>query len=400
MAHRIFRLSISLDDAPDVRRVVDFDGRSSLHDVHKVMLDVLEIGDGEHLYAFFLSGKYWDQSSQYTDPRTDGPGADRALLFRLRLRPEQRFVYVYDFGAERRYSLTVVSVTESDAPLPSAALVESVGHAPRHEEEEGDPAEYDSDENDEDDTEEGHENDTEEETGPDRQALFQLATVVQAQLAALAGLAEDAAVEETRPLLREAATATLALMSAIDGNFRLFAEVDGRFGFVDAELLDLPAQLSSVGETDLALRVAEAVNLYAPGEMDGEIALIHARAGNRQRALDLVLANLEKTSTPFRAEANAGDVYRELGELDAAEAYYRRALAIAESPRERSEATLRITSFLIDTGREAEAAAFVAQQREAANKPDPAVKHGQPSVGRNDPCPCGSGKKYKKCHGA
>jgi preprotein translocase subunit SecA len=22
-----------------------------------------------------------------------------------------------------------------------------------------------------------------------------------------------------------------------------------------------------------------------------------------------------------------------------------------------------------------------------------------PKVGRNDPCPCGSGKKYKKCHG-
>jgi uncharacterized protein YecA (UPF0149 family) len=28
------------------------------------------------------------------------------------------------------------------------------------------------------------------------------------------------------------------------------------------------------------------------------------------------------------------------------------------------------------------------------------VKHDQPKVGRNDPCPCGSGKKYKKCHGA
>jgi preprotein translocase subunit SecA len=22
-----------------------------------------------------------------------------------------------------------------------------------------------------------------------------------------------------------------------------------------------------------------------------------------------------------------------------------------------------------------------------------------PKVGRNDPCPCGSGKKYKHCHG-
>jgi preprotein translocase subunit SecA len=24
---------------------------------------------------------------------------------------------------------------------------------------------------------------------------------------------------------------------------------------------------------------------------------------------------------------------------------------------------------------------------------------GYPKVGRNDPCPCGSGKKYKQCHG-
>ena len=25
--------------------------------------------------------------------------------------------------------------------------------------------------------------------------------------------------------------------------------------------------------------------------------------------------------------------------------------------------------------------------------------HGAPKLGRNDPCSCGSGKKYKKCHG-
>jgi hypothetical protein len=27
------------------------------------------------------------------------------------------------------------------------------------------------------------------------------------------------------------------------------------------------------------------------------------------------------------------------------------------------------------------------------------VRRTEPKVGRNDPCPCGSGKKYKKCHG-
>jgi preprotein translocase subunit SecA len=28
------------------------------------------------------------------------------------------------------------------------------------------------------------------------------------------------------------------------------------------------------------------------------------------------------------------------------------------------------------------------------------IQRHAPKVGRNDPCPCGSGKKYKKCHGA
>jgi SEC-C motif domain protein len=31
-------------------------------------------------------------------------------------------------------------------------------------------------------------------------------------------------------------------------------------------------------------------------------------------------------------------------------------------------------------------------------KPPPKQRD-EPRVGRNDPCPCGSGKKYKKCHG-
>jgi preprotein translocase subunit SecA len=37
---------------------------------------------------------------------------------------------------------------------------------------------------------------------------------------------------------------------------------------------------------------------------------------------------------------------------------------------------------------------------DAAAAPVQQVVRGQEKVGRNDPCPCGSGKKYKKCHGA
>jgi preprotein translocase subunit SecA len=36
-------------------------------------------------------------------------------------------------------------------------------------------------------------------------------------------------------------------------------------------------------------------------------------------------------------------------------------------------------------------------EREAAGSTP--VKREGDKVGRNDPCPCGSGKKYKRCHG-
>ncbi len=56
------------------------------------------------------------------------------------------------------------------------------------------------------------------------------------------------------------------------------------------------------------------------------------------------------------------------------------------------------------TGREGEEAEDVKEAKEEQNtvsKPMPRAQPVQvgPKIGRNDPCPCGSGKKYKQCHG-
>jgi preprotein translocase subunit SecA len=40
---------------------------------------------------------------------------------------------------------------------------------------------------------------------------------------------------------------------------------------------------------------------------------------------------------------------------------------------------------------------MVSEATDALSKPPP--KRSGPKVGRNDPCPCGSGKKYKQCCG-
>jgi len=46
------------------------------------------------------------------------------------------------------------------------------------------------------------------------------------------------------------------------------------------------------------------------------------------------------------------------------------------------------------------ASVFGAPPRQAVPQRPVTVKRDGDKVGRNDPCPCGSGKKYKKCHGA
>jgi uncharacterized protein YecA (UPF0149 family) len=52
---------------------------------------------------------------------------------------------------------------------------------------------------------------------------------------------------------------------------------------------------------------------------------------------------------------------------------------------------------------EPEAAAEMARQAPRESRGGEGVAHtvrrAAPKVGRNDPCPCGSGKKYKKCCG-
>jgi len=56
------------------------------------------------------------------------------------------------------------------------------------------------------------------------------------------------------------------------------------------------------------------------------------------------------------------------------------------------------------SGQDAAAAAAGGAPKPARTGGDDApvktVRRDEPKVGRNDPCPCGSGKKYKKCHGA
>ena len=76
--------------------------------------------------------------------------------------------------------------------------------------------------------------------------------------------------------------------------------------------------------------------------------------------------------------------------------------ALEAQERAQAEAKLRAAQFQHATaggyGTEDEVADITAAQAAAAGAPGTVVRE-EPKVGRNDPCPCGSGKKYKHCHG-
>jgi preprotein translocase subunit SecA len=49
--------------------------------------------------------------------------------------------------------------------------------------------------------------------------------------------------------------------------------------------------------------------------------------------------------------------------------------------------------------REAVAVGQAVNPKEESEKPKRRPVRRAQTIGRNDPCPCGSGKKYKNCHG-
>jgi tetratricopeptide (TPR) repeat protein len=189
----------------------------------------------------------------------------------------------------------------------------------------------------------------------------------------------------------------------------------------------------------------------------GERAVILAETGRRMEALQQVEGNLNQFPEAAWTHSKAGDAYKQFGDLPAAEAAYRRALAMADresDPSDRVDAVAYLAELFHKTGRAAEADALrqaeearfrehlrslaparlrehlaelpdgVSPEQNAAGDlqteeaapagqegaaavdaslasapPPAAVRREGPKVGRNDPCPCGSGRKFKRCCG-
>jgi preprotein translocase subunit SecA len=71
-----------------------------------------------------------------------------------------------------------------------------------------------------------------------------------------------------------------------------------------------------------------------------------------------------------------------------------------QGPAAAPTALTAATQTTVTTSGPGEAPAPAANAEDEIKLPSVTIRRETPKVGRNDPCPCGSGKKFKNCHGA
>lgn len=111
-ATALYRFQVTVARRKSVWRRIELRGDQTLHDLHRTLQFAFDLGD-DHLYAFYLSGKAWDTLSEYASPLSDSRSAARYRLERLPLAIGQRFLYIYDFGDDIRFQITLEAIIPS-----------------------------------------------------------------------------------------------------------------------------------------------------------------------------------------------------------------------------------------------------------------------------------------------
>ncbi len=150
-------------------------------------------------------------------------------------------------------------------------------------------------------------------------------------------------------------------------------------------------------------------------DLRGRLGNILRFLGYRDEAIAEYQAALNLYSNQFEACLNLGRIYGVQGKFKEAGEYLERALsAVAAIPHLSAQRKLMYASDIADSleqvnrKRKLDESLLTtlpligerdSERKSPHAKPAPQRASSAQRVGRNDPCPCGSGKKYKHCHG-
>lgn len=176
-------------------------------------------------------------------------------------------------------------------------------------------------------------------------------------------------------------------------------------------------RLGAAGQFPLAAQVVDAlvrVIPHAAANLHGELATQLAEAERIEEAKARLRLALDDPSRDLLTEIFAGEVDQSAGDLAAAEARYRSALTASRKARDalyEHDVLWHLIELLQDDEERADEVTKLQEERDRVHARSIAPgRHATvasssdlgglgPKVGRNEPCPCGSGRKFKRCHG-
>ena len=206
--------------------------------------------------------------------------------------------------------------------------------------------------------------------------------------------------------LRAEGEMVLGLAARLDGRHEVLDELIEAALVGEDWLMELPWGLAAAGLVDEAVRVGDALTgldrnnaaMYA-----SDVAVILAEAGRGEQARERVERNLSRFPSDVWTRIHVGDVQLALSDSVAAERAFRDALALARSLGDAlgvADANERLVRTLGEQPGRALEAAAAKEEMERASRAAYSGARTAVKIGRNDPCPCGSGRKYKRCCGA
>jgi len=111
-------------------RTIAIGASATLDDLHLAIQSAFRF-DNDHLYAFFMDGEPWS-SERFNDPRMEEfPFASAVKLSELDLYAGKRFVYVFDFGDNWEFWITVLQIDPSAPEPKSPKVVDKQGKNPK-----------------------------------------------------------------------------------------------------------------------------------------------------------------------------------------------------------------------------------------------------------------------------
>ncbi len=125
-----YTFKVTYQQKPSVWQLIEIAADQTLDDLHYTILGAVNF-DSDHLYSFFMSGRAWDDTTEYASPQGEGRNAAKVKIGDLQLRMKQKFLYLFDYGDEHRFEVQLVSINPEAPKGRYPKIVEKHGKAPR-----------------------------------------------------------------------------------------------------------------------------------------------------------------------------------------------------------------------------------------------------------------------------